>query len=292
MNQKDFENVLESVIEMGKVQGMVVQSAQLREAFRGEEPDTEQMLLLLRRLKEAGIRIETIVMPEPDHSQRDSQEEQTAYEEGQAPEARYSLRDVTVGTAVPLTYEEKEWLDEYLGAFGESYDSYGEALSVTEQGGLGSLTEWERSGEAGNAFLAAGNGDAGAREEILGRMLPWSIRTAAEWNCAEIALADLVQEANMALVAGAGDPACRSVEWLKDQVIQGIRGAILAQEKVGESDRALVERVEKFEEVVRELNDGEGEKFTIAELAVILDMTVDEIRGILRLTGDDDGGGE
>ena len=48
-------------------------------------------------------------------------------------------------------------------------------------------------------------------------------------------------------------------------------------------------RVEKLESAVRELNDDEDDKnaFSIDELAIILDMKVDEIRDVLRLTGDD-----
>ena len=46
--------------------------------------------------------------------------------------------------------------------------------------------------------------------------------------------------------------------------------------------------MEKLEAAVKELTDDDGEnRFTIDELAVILDMNVDEIRDILRLTGDD-----
>ena len=47
--------------------------------------------------------------------------------------------------------------------------------------------------------------------------------------------------------------------------------------------------MEKLESAVRELSDDEDEeiKFSINELAIILDMEVDEIRDILRLTGDD-----
>lgn len=45
-------------------------------------------------------------------------------------------------------------------------------------------------------------------------------------------------------------------------------------------DDSLVARVEKLESAVRELNDGEDEKnaFTIDELAIILDMKVDDSR--------------
>ena len=39
---------------------------------------------------------------------------------------------------------------------------------------------------------------------------------------------------------------------------------------------------------MKDLTDDDGEnRFTVDELAVILDMEVDEIRDILRLTGDD-----
>lgn len=55
------------------------------------------------------------------------------------------------------------------------------------------------------------------------------------------------------------------------------------------ADDSLVARVEKLESAVRELNDDEDDKnaFSIDELAIILDMKVDEIRDVLRLTGDD-----
>ena len=51
----------------------------------------------------------------------------------------------------------------------------------------------------------------------------------------------------------------------------------------------MTARVEKLESAVRELNDDEDDKnaFSIEELAIILDMKVDEIRDVLRLTGDD-----
>ena len=49
-------------------------------------------------------------------------------------------------------------------------------------------------------------------------------------------------------------------------------------------------KVEKLESAVRELTEGdddESAKFSIGELAIILDMDVEEIRDVLRLTGDD-----
>ena len=51
-----------------------------------------------------------------------------------------------------------------------------------------------------------------------------------------------------------------------------------------------MEKVEKLEAAVRELTEDEDEessKFSVEELAIILDMDEEEIRDVLRLTGDD-----
>ena len=55
-------------------------------------------------------------------------------------------------------------------------------------------------------------------------------------------------------------------------------------------DVSLVAKVEKLDNAIRELTEDEedGElKFSVGELAVILDMDAEEIRDVLRLTGDD-----
>ncbi len=55
-------------------------------------------------------------------------------------------------------------------------------------------------------------------------------------------------------------------------------------------DDYLVAKVEKLEAAVRELTEDEEDessKFSVEELAIILDMDEEEIRDVLRLTGDD-----
>ena len=55
-------------------------------------------------------------------------------------------------------------------------------------------------------------------------------------------------------------------------------------------DDYLVAKVEKLEAAVRELTEDEEDessKFSAGELAIILDMDEEEIRDVLRLTGDD-----
>ena len=78
-------------------------------------------------------------------------------------------------------------------------------------------------------------------------------------------------------------------KWLESRIRQGINVVVEEQSRRRQGDDSLVEKVEKLESAVRELSDDEDEeiKFSINELAIILDMEVDEIRDILRLTGDD-----
>ena len=82
----------------------------------------------------------------------------------------------------------------------------------------------------------------------------------------------------------------RAKTLLKNVELAGIRNAIEEQTQRKFEDDYLVAKVEKLESAVRELTEGdddESAKFSIEELAIILDMDVEEIRDVLRLTGDD-----
>ena len=79
-----------------------------------------------------------------------------------------------------------------------------------------------------------------------------------------------------------------TIEWLFREIRQGLKKAVDAQVQRKIQDDSLVEKVQNLEAAVKDLTeDGEENKFTINELAIILDMDVEEIRDILRLTGDD-----
>ena len=112
---------------------------------------------------------------------------------------------------------------------------------------------------------------------------------AADMNCTEIQLADLIQEANVVLLTALSDPETERKDdaWLRLS-FAGIIAAIEEQTQKKFQDDCLVAKVEKLETAVKELTDDDGEnRFTIDELAVILDMNVWTNRDILRLTGDD-----
>ena len=102
----------------------------------------------------------------------------------------------------------------------------------------------------------------------------------------------MIQEANLALMQAlenAGS-AQRDEEWLLTEIRKGLEEVCREQKQQKFRDDSLVARVEKLESAVRELSDDEDDArnaFSINELAIILDMDVEEIRDTLRLTGDD-----
>ena len=167
---------------------------------------------------------------------------------------------------VPLTQEEESYLHDYL-----------DNLPVVADVDLNDL------------FEQLSKGEQSAVQTLASYYMKATAELAADMNAKEILLADLIQEANLSLIQAldnAGEE-LRDEEWLLAEVRKGILQEEQTQVKF--ADDSLVARVEKLESAVRELNDDEDDKnaFSIDELAIILDMKVDEIRDILRLTGDD-----
>ena len=86
------------------------------------------------------------------------------------------------------------------------------------------------------------------------------------------------------------EPKEKDEKWLLGRIRCGIRHAIEEQTQRKFEDDYLVAKVEKLEAAVRELTEDEEDessKFSVEELAIILDMDEEEIRDVLRLTGDD-----
>lgn len=171
---------------------------------------------------------------------------------------------------IPLTPEEEAYLKEYMEGVPEE-ESFPEAEGLFER-------------------LAEGNSEAG--QILAAKYMKKAAELAVELNAEEIFLADLIQEANVSLVQALGmaGEELRDEIWLLEQVKKGIQDACKEQSQRKFEDDSLVARVEKLENAVRELSEDEEEgesAFSIGELAVILDMDVEEIRDTLRLTGDD-----
>ena len=224
---------------------------QIREHFAGTDLETSQMLKVLQYLKLQGIMIEGDTAPVETEEVGETE-----------PESK--------GTSTPLTSEEEAYLKDYLAEVSNGKEVSPEMLHTL--------------------FENLADGDAIAEAALTSIYLPVAANMAADMNCTEIQLADLIQEANVVLLTALSDPETERKDdaWLRLQLRKGIIAAIEEQTQQKFQDDCLVTKVEKLESAVKDLTDDDGEnRFTIDELAVILDMNVDEIRDILRLTGDD-----
>ena len=259
MDIEKFQEKLAEICEIGEKNGKVLKPEQIKACFGELDLDKSRLIKILQYLKLKGISIE-------------GAETIAASSQANTEEAgRQSEEDEQKETRVPLTPEEEAYLKEYL-----------EGLDEQEQG--------ERSPE--ELFELLSQGDAMAQAELSQRYLRAAAEMAVEMNCEEIFLEDLVQEANISLLMALGEeePAQKDETWLLGRIRAGIRNAIEEQTQRKFEDDYLVAKVEKLEAAVRELTEDEDEessKFSVEELAIILDMDEEEIRDVLRLTGDD-----
>lgn len=251
MDVIQFQEKLRNICELGKQNGNMLTHEQIREHFASTDLETSQMLKVLQYLKLQGIMIEGDTAP--------VEKEEVGETE---PESK--------GTSTPLTSEEEAYLKDYLAEVSNGKEVSPEMLHTL--------------------FENLSDGDAIAEAALTSIYLPVAANMAADMNCTEIQLADLIQEANVVLLTALSDPETERKDdaWLRLQLRKGIIAAIEEQTQQKFQDDCLVTKVEKLESAVKDLTDDDGEnRFTIDELAVILDMNVDEIRDILRLTGDD-----
>ena len=253
MDVVQFQEKLRDICELGKQNGNMLTHEQIREHFADTDLETSQMIKVLQYLKLQGIVIEG----EDAAAQAEAEEEKEA-----EPQSN--------GTSTPLTPEEEAYLKDYLAEVSNGKEVSQEMIHTL--------------------FENLADGDAIAEAALTSIYLPVAANMAADMNCAEIHLADLIQEANVVLLTALSDPETERKDdaWLRLQLRKGIIAAIEDQTQQKFQDDCLVAQVEKLESAVKDLTDDDGEnRFTIDELAVILDMNVDEIRDILRLTGDD-----
>jgi len=159
----------------------------------------------------------------------------------------YIPTDDFPGTRIPMNYDDKEFLQNHLQSLENSKDS----------------------------------------PEYL--PLKIAAETAAEFNCTELLFPDLLQEASLAALGTATSTDGISSETIRKTIYKGICEAVRAQSATLDNDRNLVSKVEKLDQAIKDLTE-EGENlpaFTASELAIILDKELEELKTILKLTGED-----
>jgi RNA polymerase primary sigma factor len=191
--------------------------------------------------------------------------------EGMVSDVSSEEKEETKREVIPLTEEEQVYYQEYS----KEFEKMEKSVQPLEE-----------------LFIGLKNGSLEARSALLTHYFKVAGELAVDMNCEEIPLADLISEANIALLSALeeAEPALKSDPWLILQIRKGIAQAIEAQTMQKYADEQLVEKVQKLEEAIRDLTeeeDGSTSQLSVNELAIILDMEIDEIKDILRLTGDE-----
>ena len=256
MDIKLFQQKLNDICAIAESNNKQLSQQQIRDHFDESDLSTSQLVKILQYLKLKGITIE-------------GTDKGTGADRTDTVSSKSQDQEELPGTRAALTAEEQAYLSDYMESFSP------EGLDPDD---LASL------------FQAIAKGDTAAEGALTQFYMAQAAQMAAELNCEEIHLADLIQEANLALLASLKetDPQEKNDTWMRGRIRSGILHAIEEQTQQKFHDDYLVSKVENLEAAVKELtDDDDATKFTIDELAVILDMNVDEIRDVLRLTGDD-----
>ncbi len=244
----NIENNLEDLIEYAITHNRTVSIADVRSIFGDRIPDGKELVDVLQYLKDHAITIDDLVLP--------------AYDT-QEPE--------NVEKVIPLTEKEQLWLDTYYHEL--------EDMQVS----IDNIQELFDS-------LSAGSTDA--RDLISVYYMKAVAELAVKKNSSQILIQDLIQEAGLIMLTLLSDPSTAPTDEasLLEAIASGLDQTIeeLTEEKHHDND--IVNKVATLDKTIRELTedeDGETTAYDVNDLAILMDMDMDEIKKILWLTGDD-----
>lgn len=250
MEIKEFQQKLQDIQRLAVNNGRKISREVVEDFFAGDGLNETQIQKVYNYLTIQGIHT--------DKEQKKTEEIRTAEE----PEKEKKK-------SAGLTQEEKEYLGDYLETL--------EAILPEEEG------ERER------LFESAKAGEAQAKSRLAELYMKEVLETAKELHDGEVFLGDMVSEGNIGLIG-----ALENLEEAEDisAFLSGeIRNAILLlleeQTDQKQSDDILVEKVRNLEHKIKEIMDEDDDKYSAEELSAFLDMDLEEIQGILRLTGED-----
>ena len=237
MDIKLFQQKLNDICAIAEENNKQLSQQQIRDHFDESDLSTSQLVKILQYLKLKGITIE-------------GADEGTGAARADAVSSESSDKEELPGTRAALTAEEQAYLSDYMESFSP------EGLDPDD---LASL------------FQAFAKGDTAAEVALTQFYMAQAAQMATELNCEEIHLADLIQEANLALLASLKetDPQEKNDTWMRGRIRSGILHAIEEQTQQKFRDDYLVSKVENLEAAVKELtDDDDATKFTIDEWAI------------------------
>lgn len=250
MDIKSFQKKLGDVVELARINNRRLNGDLVESLFAGDGLDADQMKSVYEYLKSQGIRIL-------------NGDEEVVDEEALNPIHFDENKE-----ADPLSTEEEEYLKAYMDGVNP-----------------GHVSEEERE----ILFRSAAEGIIEAKQRLIELYLPEVVQIVRKMHRKEIFAGDMLQEGNIGLLSAleALETAENPHEWILRSVREAVSQSVRLQQEQSWEDDLLINKVEKLEAAVKDLTDGSEDKFSVEELSAFLDMSVEEIRDVLRLTGDD-----
>lgn len=128
-------------------------------------------------------------------------------------------------------------------------------------------------------------GEAGAREQLLEGMLRYVVELAGEYKNRGVHMADLVQEANLALLMAVNEYETGNFhDLVRTRAVLLMEAALEDQKQQKEVQEELLARINVLQKVSQVLAEELDREPTVAELAEKMKMTEEEIRIIMKET--------
>lgn len=139
---------------------------------------------------------------------------------------------------------------------------------------------------------AAAAGDSIAKSKLVELHLQTVYDLAKTYPVSELSVGDLVQEGNIALLLAVEQlQSSASLEeyrmQLYKQISEAMEEAVLEYRDAQEMSAEIAQRANHLQEAVKNLERDLEHKVSVEELSAYLEMPEDEIRDILRMTGDE-----
>ncbi len=247
MEREAFREQLKELSALAREKGNCLKQEEIR-AFFGKLPLEEEQLKLIYAYLEANqIRVEGYI----------PREEPGKQGEGEGDEA------------VAYTREELHFLQTYQRELKAYVPLCEEALE--------------------DLLKQVEEGDALAKAQATERLLHLVLEQAKELHGQGLPLEDLVQEGNMGLMLSLEALELRregmtALAYVREEIQRALEEALLEAVNVRREGNRIADRVNHISDSIQKLSQEMERQVTLEELSVFLDMPVEEIEDILKLT--------
>lgn len=141
-------------------------------------------------------------------------------------------------------------------------------------------------------FWMAAAGDSAAKSRLVELYLKMVCEVAHTYAYGGLPISDLIQEGNVALLIALNNlEAMNQLQDYRQYLYRAISGAmedaLTEQKDLKDMDEQIAERVNHLNEAVHNLERDLEHKVSMAELSAYLEMSLEEIRDILRMAGNE-----